>query len=424
MKKSVLLISIIILFLLPTILAIEITFSKESYQPQETLQATITGNFISLTSDNILIFKDPKTHAEPVIKGLTKQNNVYYFYAILPKQPGNYTFRIQDTEYLERGEIKTEPIIRDLPIILKNTSDLSINPGFVVPSKDFSIKVKSLIGNPDLTATFEATGETKIISLIEQIEETLKFSLPELPPAQYKITINAYEVPVFLIKKINETGKLNIEFIPYIIEGTVIIENDYFFKVLIKNSGDKNLTDIRLSSNLNTILQPDIIYLLQPGEVVLINLTISVEKIDEQKLFGQIIAETSNNSFFLPIEFDITENQTEVKIEDAVEPLVLGALSCSQLGNICTGDQFCSGDTVESLEGPCCIGQCLEQEGSSTSYIGIILIIILILIVIYIIWKVRRRKNLKSPEDILKEKSAKFKKRMEGKEVDGRLDNV
>lgn len=426
MKKSVLLlIPIIILFLLSPILAIEITFSKESYQPQELFQATITGNFISLTSDNVQIFKDPKTHEEPVIKALTRQNNIYYFYAILPNQPGNFTFRIKDTEYLERGKIKTEPIILDLPIILKNTSDLSINPGFVIPNKDFSIKVKSLIGNTDLTATFEATGESKIISLIEQVEETLKFSLPKLPPQQSKIIINDYEIPVFLIKKINETRELNIEFIPYIIEGTVIIENDYSFKVLVKNSGSENLTDIRLSSDLNAIFQPNVIELLQPQEVVLINLTISVEKIDEEKLFGEIIAESSNNSYFLPVVFDITKNETEVEIIDVIEPSTgLGALSCSQLGNICTGNQFCTGDTVESLEGPCCIGQCSEQESSSSTYIGIILLIVLILIIGYVIWKVRKKRKLKSPEDILKEKSGKYKKRMEGEEVDGRLDSV
>jgi len=423
MKKSVLI--LFLLLILPSILAIEITFSKESYQPQETFQATITGNFISLTSKNIQIFKDPKTHEEPVIKGLTRQNNIYYFYAILPRQEGNYTFRIIDTEYLERGQIKTETIIRNLPIILKNTSDLSINPGFVIPNKDFSIKVKILIGNTDLTATFEATGETKELSLIEQVEETLKFSLPKLPSQQSKITINDYEIPVFLIKKINETRKLNIEFIPYIIEGTITAENDYSFKVLIKNSGNENLTDIRLSSDLNTILQPDIIDLLQPGEVVLINLTISVEKIEDQKLLGEIIAESSNNTFFLPVVFEITKNETEVEIIDVIEPSTgLGALSCSQLGSLCTGIQFCSGDTVESLEGPCCIGQCIEQESSSSTYVGIILIIILILIIGYVIWKVRKRRKLKSPEDILKEKSGKYKKRMEGKAVEGRLDSV
>ena len=56
MKKSVLLISIIIL-LLPTFLAIEITFSKDIYQPQELFQAQITGNFLSLTENNLFIYK-------------------------------------------------------------------------------------------------------------------------------------------------------------------------------------------------------------------------------------------------------------------------------------------------------------------------------------------------------------------------------
>ena len=103
MKKSVF---ILFILFMPLILAVEVSLSKEVYQPEETLQAQITGNFISLSNDNILIFKEGKVHPEPIIKDLTRQNNIYYFYAILPKQEGNYTLRIQDTEYIERGEIK------------------------------------------------------------------------------------------------------------------------------------------------------------------------------------------------------------------------------------------------------------------------------------------------------------------------------
>jgi len=423
MKKSVLI--LLFLLVIPSILAIEITFSKESYQPQETLQAQITGNFIALTENNIFIFKDEKVHGEPVIKGLTKQNNIYYFYAILPKEEGNYTFRIINTEYLERGVIKSEDLIRDLPIFFKNVSDLSFNPGFIIPNDDFSIKVKSVFGNTGLTATFEATGETIELSLTEQVEEILKFSLPDLPPIQSKIILNDYEIPVFLIKKTDGTAPLLLEFIPFIIEGIITPNNDYFFRVLIKNSGDKNITNIILSSDLNTVFDPGVIELLEPDQTLLVNLTISVAEVDEEKLSGEIIAEALNNTFYLPIVFDITQNQTEVEIIDAVTPISgSGGLSCSQLGSLCSAEQFCDGDTIESLEGPCCIGQCAEQKSSSTStYIGIFLIALLIFTIAYVIWRARRKKRMKSPELILEEKAEKYKKRM-NPEVSGKLDNV
>ena len=423
MKKSLSLL-LIILFLIQIVSAVEVTFSKQSYQPEETLQAQISGNFLSLTENNIFIYKSEKAHPEPVIKGLTKQNNIYYFYAILPKQPGNYTFKIQDTNYLERGEIKSDSIIIPITVELKNQSDLSINPGFIIPNKDFNIKVKSLFGNTKLNAIFEATGETKNISLIEQTEETIKFSLPELPPQSSKIIINNYEIPVFLIKKINETSELKIEFIPYQLEGTIIHGNKYDFTIIIKNTGNKKLENLKLSSTINITIIPEKIEFLEPNATKIINLTIYVSKITDKKLEGRIKVESLKdleNIYYLPVIFNITQNKSEVKIKDAVKET---GLSCSQIGILCKENELCSGETVASLEGACCIGICNKEKSSTSSIIGYILIILLILIIIYIFWKIKRRK-LKSPEELLKEKSEKYKKRLEGgKEVYGKLDSV
>lgn len=417
-KKMVILLFLIIL---PIITAIEITFSKDSYQPKETLQAEITGNFISLTSDNIFIFKDDKLHSEPVIKDLTKQNNIYYFYAILPNEVGNFTFQIE-AEYLERGIIKNDPIKKEIDILYKNDSDLSINPGFLIPKEDFFIKVKSLYGNTDLTAKFEATGETKELFLIEEIEEIIKFSLPELPPMKSSLTINDYKIPVFLIKKLDKEEILKIEFIPYSLSGTIIENKDYFFRVVVKNSGNKNLTNIKFSSDLNTKIFPEQIDLLEPNAIRIINLTIKVEKVDGN-LLGNIIAEFSNNSFNLPVLFEITKNESDVKIDDI--QIIKDRFSCGELGVICQETQVCTGETTESLDGPCCIGQCSEQKKSSYStYIGIILLIILILIIIYVIWKVRKRNKIKSPKEILRSRSSRFEDRMKGREIDGGLDRV
>ena len=414
---------VILLFLiiLPIITAIEITFSKDSYQPKETLQAEITGNFISLTSDNIFIFKDDKLHSEPVIKDLTKQNNIYYFYAILPNEVGNFTFQIE-AEYLERGIIKNDPIKKEIDILYKNDSDLSINPGFLIPKEDFFIRVKSLYRNTDLTAKFEATGETKELFLIEEIEEIIKFSLPELPPMKSSLTINDYKIPIFLIKKLDKEEILKIEFIPYSLSGTIIENKDYFFRVVVKNSGNKNLTNIKFSSDLNTKIFPEQIDLLEPNAIRIINLTIKVEKVDGN-LLGNIVAEFSNNSFNLPVLFEITKNESDVKIDDI--QMIKDKFSCGELGVICQETQVCTGETTESLEGPCCIGQCSEQKKSSYStYIGIILLIVLILIIIYVIWKVRKRNKIKSPKEILRSRSSRFEDRMKGREIDGGLDRV
>lgn len=428
MKKGV---SILLaLLLLPTILAIDISTSKESYQPQELFQAQITGNFLSLNENHVFIYKDGKVHPEPTLKGLTKQNNIYYFYSILPNEPGNFSFRIEGAQYLERGIVKSETISLPLNLIFEDESDLYINPGFIIPNGDFSIKVKSLFGNTDITAIFEPTGEEKLITLTEQVEETLNFKLPLLGPGQTKVTINDYEIPVFLIKNI-EFPNNNLEFIPHIIEGTITPNNDYHFSVLIRNPTNRNLENIVFGSDLNTNFNPATIELLEPNQTAFVNLTITIEEVGED-ISSQITATSGEDQFNLPVAFIITSNETEVRVEDATAPLdntntinPPSTLSCSQLGSICFSDQVCNGDAVDSLEGPCCIGVCEDASGSSiTSYIGIILIAILIILVIYIFMKARSRKKEKSAEQILEDRQKKYKKRMKGKKVEGSLDSV
>ncbi len=435
MKRGIILQIILLLFIIPSITAIEITLTKNNYQPQETLQAEITGNFISLTKDNIFIYKESKSHPEPVIKDLIKYNNKYYFYAILPNQEGNFTFKIQDTEYLERGKIKSESIVKNITLQYKNTSDLSINPGFVIPNNDFTIKVKSLYGNTDLTATFESTGETKQISLIEEIEEPLTFSLPELFPSKLNLKIKDYNIPVFILKNTNKTLTPLFGFAPSELTGTLVSGNNYYFKIALINLANRDLSNINLSTNLNLITTPNLINSLKKDERIFINLTIPIPK-DTETILGEIIAQSKDIQIALPINLIIkiekenktSENKTDTQITDTTTDSTYDVkpLSCNDIGELCEDNTVCDGETIASLEGSCCIGSCVEEENSGYSFwIGIILIVLLILIVGFIFWKIKKRQKIKSPEQILKDRTKNFKQRMESnKEVSGGLDKV
>ena len=212
MKKEIAIL-ILLVSLIPTILAIEISLSKTSYQPQETLQAEITGNFISLNSENILVYKQDAVHSTPVISDLTKQGDIYYFYAILPNQEGNFSLKIENSQYIEAGQTKTDTIIQDFILKKTNESALSINPGFIIASEDFSIKVKSLNNNQDVSAELESTQETKNISLIQDSEKTLSFSISATESIKTNLKINDYNIPVFIIEKTqpstNQTNQTN-----------------------------------------------------------------------------------------------------------------------------------------------------------------------------------------------------------------------
>ncbi|MBS3081067.1 hypothetical protein J4221_06350 [Candidatus Pacearchaeota archaeon] len=417
MKKEL----FIILLLIPLLSAIEITLTKESHQPQETLQATFTGNFVSLTKENIFIYKDNKVHSEPVLSDLTKQNRTYYHYALLPNQEGNYSLRIENAMYFERGKIKTETIEKNFTLLYKNTSDLSINPGFVIPEKDFSIKVKSLYKDTTINANFEATGETKTIFLIEGVEETISFNIPEnIPPSLSKLTINNYEIPVFLIKKSNETQEEKIEFIPFELTGTIITNREYSFSVIIKNTGNINLTNITLESK-DAVINPKKILFLEPDSIKIINITIKTNK----SLDSFVEAIVSDSIFVFPFYFNVTTNESEVNFSDEDKKNGLKQLGCKEIGNICPENFICNGETIGSLEGGCCLADCVEEKSSSSkTIVGIILIILILLLVLYSAYKIRQRRKLKSAEDILKEKSDRYSQRLKGEEVSGRLDKI
>ncbi len=213
--------------------AVEIKLSKTSYQPQETLQAEITGNFIdTLTKDNILIYKSGVPRSQPVISDLTKQGDVYYFYAVLPNQEGNFSLKIENIRYTETGAEKTTAIVKEFEIKKTNESALQINPGFVKTSGDFSVKIKSLAGNQQVTT--ELGEESKNYSLIEGIEKTIQFTISSLAIGKNDLKIiyssettkgffssittdKYYTIPVFIIEKIiinnttiNQTNQTNI----------------------------------------------------------------------------------------------------------------------------------------------------------------------------------------------------------------------
>ena len=191
-----------------------ISLSKENYQPKETLQAEISGNFISLIPENILIYEEGIPRPTPVIYELTKQKDKYYYYAILPDKEGNFSLKIQNAEYTDIGEIKTEDIVKDF--IIKKTDQifLAITPGFIIANKTFSIKIQSPYKSLDIITSIEATGETKNYSLREYIEETLDFSVAEINTSQTNLKIIydsfEYSIPIFVVSKIkNIPGQKN-----------------------------------------------------------------------------------------------------------------------------------------------------------------------------------------------------------------------
>ena len=266
MKKLVLL--LLVLLAINLISAIEIKLSKDTYSPSETLQAEITGNFIDvLTIDNIFLYKEGIPRTMPSISDLTKQGDIYYLYIVLPNQEGNFSIKIENTRYTDGGVEKTSAIIKEFTVRRTNESALQINPGFVRTSEDFSIKVKALNENQKITTNFN--GKTQNLSLIEDVEKTIQFSILNLDFGKYNLKINDYNIPVFLIEKIiinnttnqttNQTNQTNINQTTNITEPKINITNktEDEVKALVcsdfgKECGDNEECDVETKPALDS----------------------------------------------------------------------------------------------------------------------------------------------------------------------------
>jgi len=426
-KKGALSILLLILLIIPNIIAIDITLSKDTYSPLETLQAEITGNFVTLANENLNIYEQGVPRAIPVISGLTYQSEKYFYYASLPNKEGNYTFVIENTIYLAEGEEKSVPIIKNFTIKKTNFTSLAVNPGFVVTREDFSIKVNSPFKNQKIVAILEATNQSKTLNLIESVEETIDFSIANLNSGRTNIRVGEYIIPVFISKEIIPPQNQKLVFSPSEIIATVTPGQNYFFKIFIENYGDTNLTDIRFTSNLNAVIKPETID-LKRGERKIINLTIPISENAKKNVSGKITVNYNDKSLDFNVFFNITQNQSQVNLNGTT---VTPGLSCTGKGKLCVYPELCTTQTTNSLEGPCCLGDCIEKAPPADYgwVFGLVLLALLAVLAFFLVKRARQRQKLKSPEEIFDEKSKRFDERMNpptrpSEEVSGKLGRI
>jgi|SRR3989338_5609687 len=435
MKKRVLLffiISAIGFINISNVSSIEIILSKDNYFPGETLQAEITGNFIQLNKNNILIYENNIPRLTPVISDLIKYNDIYYFYAILPNKEGNFSLRIENAEYLDNGKPVSDSITKDFALSTLNESAISVNKGFIVADGEkISLNIKSLNGNLDTKAELQETNQTQLIHLIEGIDKKIEFNIKDVNKNRVDIIIDDYKIPVFLINindnPITNPEKIkNISVFPNVLEGKLKTNQDYLFEMIIWNSDFINISNITITNNLGFNINPDKIDFLKTNEKRLINLTVKTPA-KKQNLTGNITIEYENRLKYINISFEIVEEQKESNITGTS---ATSSFSCKDIGIKCTITQSCEGRITSSLEGDCCVGTCLEIKEKKSIWpkiIGITLILILLIAGFFLYKKSKKNKNLTS-EDILNEKSKKYKERMNqessSEETRGKLTKV
>jgi len=417
MKKEVILLSLLFILQISLASAVEIKLSKETYQPKETLQAEIYGEFLQpLEVENIIFYRERNI---PVEFDILKLKEKYLLYAILPIKEGNYSIKIKNVEYETETGTGSSEIIKEFEIKASNETLLTFKPGFILTKEDFYVEFES---NKNLDTEAEFLNEKYPVSLIANRESKVTFSVEYVNNyTEAQIKIQEYEIPVVIYKEkspdIVESGKFR--FNPLELEATILKGEFFTFKVSLINLGKKDLENIEISSNfssskLTTEIFPTSIINLSADSVEYVNLTFSSNTLDS--FYGTIKAVAGNLSTTIDVYLNTTENASEVNSSSSGFTLS----TCEEeAGTVCGAKERCEGSIVFTSEGDCCKGECKKEKKSTSWIYGLVIIVLVLggLVGVSFYMKKRQKKSL----DILKERGDRFENRMKGEEITGSL---
>jgi len=188
---------------------VNIELDKTEFNQGELLQAEISGAFLeNLKSENIAIYEDGEVHSVPLASSdLLKLENKYLYYAILPNKVGNYSFKIEDIEYYFGQDIIDNTTEKEIKIVSSLDPYISPSKGFIVATDDFKIKVKSLNGIQEITASFDANGEEVTKEVGYNSEKTFSFTIQGITEyTESTLTIGKIEIPVFVYPPASPPG--------------------------------------------------------------------------------------------------------------------------------------------------------------------------------------------------------------------------
>jgi hypothetical protein len=394
MKNLIILFSFLIL-LFPAISAVEINMNSAEVLQGETVIVSISGNFLdAITEDNVYFYRE---HTRTSFDyDIARINDVYYIYfQTVNKAVNNYSINISGIRYMAGSQVSDAQISKAFSII-NETSDFSVDPGFIIADEDFFIKIQNF-----QSSSITINLDTEIISGMQNETFGFMFNNEEV---ESSITLSSGESKnlYFQIENISETT------IGEIVLDSGSTEYAVPFYVLVKDSPVSNESNIS-NEEIN--------------ETGSLNETISNESSSTEgncsffgSLFGTCDA-TDNEEEEEEEEIEennSTENSSEVdyevvKVGNKTVAIKDGEIlnesatskTCSEIkGVVCSSGEVCQNTTVYAKDAKCCVSKCVVEEKSTSNSktIGwIIIAFIFIMILWFFVKKFRGMKNKKDP---------------------------
>jgi hypothetical protein len=432
MKKSIISLLIIVIAL-SFISAVDLDV-KSSYNPGETMQLEIPDIFIdNLKLDNIGIYSENSVHKSPVESGLIKTERNSLYYAILPENTGNYTFKIENMKYWVGSVETSETIIKNFTIIGTNSSYLSFSPGYLEVSNDFSIKIKAYTPQ-DISVIFSPSNFEQNLYLSAGETKTVYISIKNITNlTKSEVKINSYSLPITIHpkQKINNTNRTIeitelsdiLEVNPDKIEITLLPKVDYYYELKLRNFLGEKIEDLTLSVS-DPELKLSSYNLSEIEERETINLTIN----SQRELDAWVNITYKNFSLFVPVLIKIAKNQAQV---DSNTPYINEEKTCIQLGGVkCNSDnkEKCSGSETYASDGWCCTAQCESSSSSGGWIIGIIILAIVGAAIFFLYTKSKQGVGIEKIQEMFNKRTSTYKERMKSEipseETRGKLSKI
>ncbi len=411
MKKLVIILMILLIF--PLISSVEFE-TKDEFDQGETLVAVVSGNFLDqITRENIFFYRG---HVRiPVIYEIGKIQDDFHIYAMLTgKEQGNYSVIIKDIRYMSGIEIVDEDIVKNFTIT-ENTTDFSLNPGFVITSEDFFLEVQNLQEKRitiqiDIPGAFISETSLELKSgELKRINFELNEEAQNLSSYFEEIKLNSentdYSVPVFVSVmsdiNITEEERLNFKFEPRIVDVSLATNSDSNRIVYLLNKG-ASVEDIFIS--VSPLLEPYVIVSPQKINTLEENSTEKIEIFitsgtEEIIIEGQIFERTENFTSSLILILDFIKDFIPEEPEDGEVIMT----TCAQIeGIICEEGERCTGKISPTKDGNCCFAPAICEETPKSQTGKIIGWGVIILVILLLFWFSKKYKKVKPKVDLLK----------------------
>lgn len=352
----------------------------QNYEPGETIIIEIQGNVLEPIQKSDVIFR--RNHVAVAVDYDVKRIlDKYYLYAQAPMNQNNYTLFINNIATTVNGQNQKINYNQSFQVI-GNITDYSINPGFIISSQDFEIVLKS---NKDTSQTINTDFPAESSIQIQPGTNTIKFSISQLQSGVHLAQFGKYTVPIQIIKNTEVNSNNSLEVFPKVIRENLEINKTKSYNISITNTGSSSLDKVYFTYNKDLFILDKELISLEPNS----SINISIELKEKSNSILETIFIAKDSEILSNITFSIffTNNQSEITNSSNQ------AYYCQELsGKFCSASEICSGESVQSLDGLCCLGQCNVEEESSSSWIIYTLILAALLVIIVVYLKYRKTK--------------------------------